>query len=87
MQQALRAAAYYQRIRTFLRQHQGPARVRLAGRFGAFKSLWLIGVVYPGRRAYWLFMAGTLFRRPSKLGKAFTLAILGHHFRTVARGL
>jgi radical SAM superfamily enzyme YgiQ (UPF0313 family) len=81
---------YYQRVRTFLESHrpEGP-RLRLAwSDFQAFlKSLWLLGIWYPGRRAYWRFCATTLFRRPRQLNQAMALAITGHHFRRVAKSL
>jgi radical SAM superfamily enzyme YgiQ (UPF0313 family) len=83
-------SAYYQRILAFLDQHRsrGP-RGRVSWRdlqaFG--KSLWLMGVVYRGRRAYWRFVGSTLMQHPNQLGIAITLAIYGHHFRQVARAL
>jgi hypothetical protein len=51
------------------------------------QSLWVLGVVNRGRRAYWRFFASTLLRRPAQFGRAITLAIYGHHFRQVARSL
>jgi hypothetical protein len=83
-------SAYYQRVRAFLDQHRprGP-RGRLSWQdlqaFG--KSLWLMGVVHRGRRAYWRFVGSTLVQHPNQLGIAITLAIYGHHFRQVARTL
>ena len=83
-------AAYYSRIRTFLRMHRmrGP-QVKLAWRdLGAiFKSIWWMGIVHRGRRAYWRFLATTLLRYPGQAGVAVTMAITGHHFRTVASRL
>jgi radical SAM superfamily enzyme YgiQ (UPF0313 family) len=79
---------YYQRIRTFLEHNRprGP-RLRLArSDFGAFvKSLWLLGVWHRGRRAYWRFCLTTLLRWPRQFHQAMELAIMGHHFRRVAR--
>jgi len=78
---------YYRRIQTFLDTHprRGP-REKLTWRdIGAvFKSLWLMGVIHRGRRAYWRFLTTTLMRHPSQIGVAITLAIMGHHFRRVA---
>lgn len=81
---------YYQRIRTFL-EHNRPSgpRLRLAwSDFQAFvKSLWLLGVWYKGRWAYWRFCLSTFLRRPRQLPQAIALAIVGHHFRRVAQSL
>ena len=78
---------YYQRVRIFLEMHRmrGP-RVRLAWRdvSAVFRSLWVMGVLSRGRRAYWRFLAGTIVRHPQQIGVAVTLAITGHHFRTMA---
>jgi radical SAM superfamily enzyme YgiQ (UPF0313 family) len=81
---------YYRRIRIFLQQH-APTGGRLhltRTDFAAFvKSLWLLGVWHRGRLAYWRFSATTLLCRPRQLRVAIELAIVGHHFRTVAARL
>lgn len=81
---------YYLRIGTFLKNYRsrGP-KLRLSGAdFGAFlKSFWLLGVRYRGRRAYWRFCLITLVMHPGKFRDAMELAIIGHHFRLVARTL
>jgi radical SAM superfamily enzyme YgiQ (UPF0313 family) len=82
--------AYYQRIRTFLVNHRpGPVRLRVSGSdVRAFvRSFWLLGVWNRGRMAYWRFMAGTLARRPRQFREAMELAIMGYHFRRIARQL
>lgn len=82
--------AYYQRIRTFLKNHRPTgARLRLSWTdFGAFvKSFWLLGIWHRGRVAYWRFFWSTLLLRPRQFREAIELAILGHHFRRVAQGL
>ncbi len=82
--------AYYQRVRTFLKNHRpvGP-QLRLSwADFGAFvKSFWLLGIWYRGRVAYWRFFWSTLLKRPAQFRAAIELAIMGHHFRRVAKGL
>jgi len=80
---------YYQRVRTFLKNHRaekGP-RLRLSpADFMAFvKSFWLLGIWYRGRTEYWWFFWGTLFRRPHQFRRAIEFAILGYHFRRVAQ--
>jgi radical SAM superfamily enzyme YgiQ (UPF0313 family) len=79
---------YYQRVRTFLKNHKptGP-RLRLSrADFMAFvKSFWLLGIWYRGRVAYWRFFWSTLLRRPRCLRLAVEFAIIGYHFRRVAQ--
>ncbi len=90
MQKLYEPEVYYRRIRQFLDQHRpsGP-RVRVSRRDiqALFKSLWLMGVVHRGRRAYWRFLTSTLVRHPAQFGLAVTLAIYGYHFRQVAKSL
>jgi radical SAM superfamily enzyme YgiQ (UPF0313 family) len=82
--------AYYQRIRTFLKNHRarGPG-VRLAASDlqAFFKSFWLLGVWDRGRHRYWPFILSTLLSRPHQFRHAMELAIIGYHFRRVARRL
>ncbi len=81
---------YYQRIRTFLdRQKPRGPRLRLSrAELEAFlKSLWLLGFWHRGRIAYWRFLVSSLLKRPRQFPKAMELAIIGYHFRRVARGL
>ena len=81
---------YYRRIRAFLDAHRprGP-RVRVGWRElnAFFRSLWLMGVVHKGRRAFWRFMGSTLRHHPAQFGLAMTLAVYGYHYRAVAREL
>ncbi len=90
MQELYEPRCYYQRIRTFL-EHNRPSgpRLRIAwSDVQAFvKSWWLLGVWYRGRRAYWQLCLSTLLRRPRRFPQAVALAIIGHHFRRVARSL
>ena len=90
MKQLYEPRNYYQRILVFLEHNRpdGP-RLRLAwSDFQAFvKSLWLLGVWHRGRRAYWRFCVTTMLKRPRQLHQAITLAIIGHHFRRVAKSL
>ncbi len=82
--------AYYQRVRTFLQHHQSTkSRLRLSrADFMAFvKSFWLLGIWYRGRVAYWRFFWSTLLRRPGQFRRAIEFAIVGYHFRRVARQL
>jgi radical SAM superfamily enzyme YgiQ (UPF0313 family) len=81
---------YYQRIRTFLEHHnpRGP-RVRLSwSDVKAFiKSFWMLGIWDRGRHRYWGFFWDTLLRRPRQFRAAIELAVIGYHFRRIARRL
>ncbi len=82
--------AYYDRILTFLRDYRptGPRLpVRLHELRAFLRSLWVMGVATPGRRAYWRFLLRTFIRHRDALGEAISLAIMGYHFRQVARDL
>jgi radical SAM superfamily enzyme YgiQ (UPF0313 family) len=81
---------YYRRIRTFLKSHRpgGPRRRLSRADFIAFlKSSWLLGVWHRGRVGYWRLFWGTLIRRPRQFPQAIELAILGYHFRRVAKAV
>jgi radical SAM superfamily enzyme YgiQ (UPF0313 family) len=81
---------YYQRIRTLLaRQRPGGPRLHLSrSDVAAFlKSLWLLGVWHRGQFGYWRLLIHSLVRRPRQFPKAMELAIIGFHFRQVAREL
>ena len=81
---------YYKRIRTFLKSHRptGP-RLRLsrADIIAFLKSFWVLGVWHRGRVGYWRLFWGTLITRPRQFPHAIELAILGYHFRRVAKSL
>ena len=81
---------YYQRIRSYLSRyrHAGHREYFGVAEIKAFiRSLWCLGIRYPGRLAYWRFLLYTLLRYPREFGQAVTLAIYGHHFRLVAADL
>ena len=81
---------YYARVLTFLNEYgpRGP-KLKLTGEdiYAFFRSLWMMGVMHRGRRAFWKYFATILMRYPSKLPKAIALAIHGFHFRMVAQSL
>jgi radical SAM superfamily enzyme YgiQ (UPF0313 family) len=90
MKQLYEPKVYYQRVRTFLKNHHptGPGLSLSWVDFKAFlKSFWLLGVWYRGRVAYWRFFWSTLLRRPRHFRRAIEFAIVGYHFRRVARQL
>jgi hypothetical protein len=82
--------AYYRRARTLLRNWRpiGPREYVGAREIRAlFATMWQLGVRRSGRRAFWGFLGYALTRHPRALGAAVTIAVYGHHFRTVARQL
>ena len=88
MKELYRPRNYYRRIRIFLDNHtsQGPRLGISWTEVQAFlKSLWLLGFWHRGRLAYWRFCITALLRRPRLFPVAIELAIIGHHFRRVAR--
>jgi radical SAM superfamily enzyme YgiQ (UPF0313 family) len=81
---------YYRRVRAFLSswQPRGP-RMRLSGSDvrAMLRSLWTLGVAGRGRLSFWGLFWTTLLARPRKFRAAIELAVMGHHFRTVAERL
>lgn len=81
---------YYQRILTFLREYRPAgtsARLVFSDARAFLSSLWIMGIATPGRREYWKFLMKALVRHRRTFAEAVELAIMGHHFRAVARGL
>jgi radical SAM superfamily enzyme YgiQ (UPF0313 family) len=81
---------YYRRVREFLAtwRPRGPrARLSPSDVRAFVRSLWMLGVLRRGRLEYWRLFWATLIVDPRKLHAAMELAILGHHFRTVAERL
>jgi radical SAM superfamily enzyme YgiQ (UPF0313 family) len=81
---------YYRRVLVFLAEYRprGPKLRLTLGDIRAFiKSLWIMGVLHRGRRAFWKYLATVLVRYPRKLPSAIALAIHGFHYRMVAKML
>lgn len=90
MQSLYEPRNYYARVRTFLDSYRPTPpfpRLDLSEVRAFVKSMWLLGVFLPGRRGYWRLFWGTLLTRPRHFSRAMELAVMGHHFRKVARGL
>jgi len=80
--------AYYQRVKTFLREYKPPKiKIRLDFRHvsdnihALIRSVFRLGIVGKERVQYWKLFLWTLVRRPRAFPMAITLAIYGHHFR------
>jgi hypothetical protein len=79
-----------QRTLTFLRDYSpiGPrARPHKGDVLAFLRSLWVIGVVKPGRLEYWKFLCRSWVSHRRALAEAVELAIRGYHFRVVAARL
>jgi radical SAM superfamily enzyme YgiQ (UPF0313 family) len=84
-------APYYQRVRTFLGEYKPP---KLAVPWDlaflwemilAFiRSIYRLGIMGQERIHYWRLLWWTLFRRPTLVPLAVTLAIYGYHFRMIS---
>ncbi len=78
---------YYKRIRKSLLNYQPnknkPSKITFAGLSALFKSIYIIGILNKGRRAYWKLLMWTLFMRPALVVEAVTYSIYGYHFRKV----
>ncbi|MBN2092805.1 DUF4070 domain-containing protein [candidate division KSB1 bacterium] len=79
--------AYYERVKTMLREYQAPVKrpYRLTpDRIQAlFRSIWRLGIWEKGRKFYWKLFFYSLFRCPDKFGLTITMSIYGFHFRRV----
>jgi len=78
--------AYYERIRTFLREYRWvPTKVSItADDLRAFlRSIYLLGIKGAERVQYWRLFFWTLLRRPKLFPLAIRLSIYGFHFRQV----
>ncbi len=78
--------AYYQRVKTFLREYQPPSLNIPLNRqhlLAFVRSIFRLGIVGKERVEYWKLLIWTTFRRPRLFPLAVTLAIYGYHFRQV----
>ncbi len=78
---------YYRRIRTFLKEYKKPKikiPLDLFRLLAFFKANIRLGIIEQERFHYWKTFIWTIFKRPSLLSHAITLAIHGYHFRKIA---
>jgi radical SAM superfamily enzyme YgiQ (UPF0313 family) len=84
-------APYYQRVRTFLVEYKPPKLVvpwdlafvwEMVLAF--IRSIYRLGIRGQERVHYWRLLGWTLFRRPTLVPLAVTLAIYGYHFRMIS---
>jgi radical SAM superfamily enzyme YgiQ (UPF0313 family) len=83
-------ARFYDRAIRYLREFPGKKTdfIIKPEEIGALlKTVFVIGIRSRERLHYWKLMLWTLFRRPSLLPEAVTMAIYGHHFRMVCERL
>ncbi len=82
--------AYYQRVRTFLREYHPPkikTTVNWRDLHALVHSSIRLGIIGRERFQFWGLIAWTMARRPSLLQTAVTLAIYGHHFRKTCEAI
>lgn len=79
-------AAYYERVRTFLKEYR-PPRIRVhldwENVLAFFRSIYHLGIRGVERVHYWRLLLWTLLHRPRSFPMAVTLAIYGFHFRRI----
>ena len=77
---------YYKRIKTLFQEYRAP-QILLPLDFQRFLAFFRcsirLGVIGNERFQYWWLLLWTLFRRPSFIPLAISLAIYGHHFQKV----
>lgn len=77
---------FYRRVRTFLRDYNArrkPIQLQWIEIKAWLRSIVRLGIRGPERREYWQLFFWTLLHKPRLVVEAVTLAIYGHHFRTV----
>ena len=83
--------AYYERIKTFLREYHPPTitapKLSFQDIMAFLKSIWKIGLLEKGKRYYWKLVFLSLFRYPDKFALSIKLAIYGFHFRRVVNSI
>ena len=83
--------AYYQRVKTFLREYH-PPKIKapfdlkdISAHFLALiRSIYRLGFLGRERVQYWKLFVWTLVRRPRAFPLAITFAIYGYHFRKIS---
>jgi radical SAM superfamily enzyme YgiQ (UPF0313 family) len=78
---------YYQRVLTLLKNIEPPKVKRPLDKTylrAFFRSVYQLGFKGVERVEYWKLLGWALFRKPKLFSQAITLAIYGHHFRTLA---
>ena len=77
---------YYRRVKTLLKELKAPVidQPISAQRFlSLFRSAFRLGILGRERFQYWQLLFWTMVRKPRLLPMAVTLAIYGHHYRSV----
>lgn len=79
--------AYYERVRTFLREYKKANTVRGGlglDQIAAFlRSILVLGLRGRDRQEYWRLFFWTLLRHPRLFEEAITFAVMGFHFRRI----
>jgi radical SAM superfamily enzyme YgiQ (UPF0313 family) len=86
MKQIYSPKIFYRRVRTFFRQIRAPefkSPLDVQRFFAIIRSGFWLGVWGKERFQYWHLLLWTLICKPKLLSLAVTLAIYGHHYRTI----
>ena len=86
MQYLYSPEAYYQRVRTFLREYRMPklkAPLDFEYLLAFLRSIYRLGMIGKERAQYWKLFFWTLFCKPRAFPLAITFAIYGYHFRRI----
>ena len=80
--------AYYERIKTFLREFHPPKRkvrrMKVYHVRALFGSLWILGIKNRGRRYFWMLILWSLFKYPGLFPYVIGYSLVGIHFRKLA---
>ncbi|HDQ45948.1 MAG TPA: DUF4070 domain-containing protein [bacterium] len=83
--------AYYERVKTFVREFRPfpgmKVRVTFSDIHALLKSIWILGILERGKRYYWKLFFFSLFHHPRKFALAITMSIYGFHFRRITEEL
>jgi radical SAM superfamily enzyme YgiQ (UPF0313 family) len=77
---------FYRRVRLFLKELKSPCikmPMDIQRRLAFFRSCFRLGVLGKERFHYWHLLLWVVFRRPSLMPLAVTMAIYGYHYRKI----
>jgi radical SAM superfamily enzyme YgiQ (UPF0313 family) len=78
--------AYYQRIRTFLKEYRVPSPIKMPLTWTEIRAFVRTMVVLgfgKERSEYWKLLFWTIFHKPKQITEAVTYTVLGFHFRRI----
>jgi radical SAM superfamily enzyme YgiQ (UPF0313 family) len=81
---------YYSRVKIFLKEYKPRRKKRVSQLHlwhirALIRSMWVLGILDRDRWHYWRFFVSTLLKNPRSFPISMTFALIGFHFRTIAR--